>query len=161
MSFKTADLYDAHAADVQVMEPGFRSFGRKRTFSGPAQTVVALEDNSMVREQLEGPGGGRVLVVDGGGSLRCALVGDRLAQLAIDNDWAGLVVFGAIRDSADIDGMQIGVRALGTNPKKSVKRGAGAAEQAVTVAGVRVRPGDWVYADEDGVLVAPTQLGVV
>ena len=155
MTFSTADLYDEHSEIVRVMDPVFRAFGRKLAFSGPAQTVLALEDNSKVREQLQTDGGGRVLVVDGGASLRCALVGDRLAQLAIENGWAGILVSGAIRDAAVIDGMQIGVRALATNPRKSVKRGSGVVGEAVAVAGVRVGPGDWIYADVDGVLVSP------
>ena len=154
MSFKTADLYDAHSVSLRVMDPVFRAFGRKVTFEGEAHPVLALEDNSKVRTALEQPGRGRVLVVDGGGSVRCALLGDRLAQLAIDNGWSGVVVFGAIRDSADIDEMDLGVRALATNPKKSVKRGQGADGIAVRIAGVQVAPGDYVYADADGVVVA-------
>lgn len=158
MSIKTADLYDDFADEVQVTDPVFRSFGRKLAFAGPAFTIQALEDNSKVRAALEQPGEGKVLVVDGGGSVRCALVGDRLAALGVDNGWAGIVVFGAIRDAAVIDGMEIGVRALATNPRKSVKRGHGVEGETLRLAGVTVAPGDWVYADEDGILVAPRRL---
>ncbi|MCB9649925.1 MAG: ribonuclease E activity regulator RraA [Deltaproteobacteria bacterium] len=157
MPFKTADICDQHA-EVQVADPVFRAFGRKVAFCGPAHTLRVFEDNSLVRAALETPGGGRVLVVDGGGSLRCALVGDRLAALAVENDWAGIVVHGAIRDSADIDGMALGVRALAANPRKSVKRGDGEAGLTVTFAGVRIAEGAWVYVDADGVLVSDHRL---
>lgn len=158
MSFKTADLYDAHGDELSVMDPVFERFGRRLAFSGPAHPVLAPEDNSLVRAALEKPGAGRVLVVDGGGSVRCALVGDRLAALAVDNGWAGIVVYGAIRDAAEIDEMDIGVRALATNPSKSVKRGHGVDGERVRVAGVQVKAGDWIYADRDGVVVATRQL---
>ncbi len=140
------------------MAPVFRHFGRKLSFSGPAHTLKVHEDNAMVRAALEEPGEGRVLVVDGGGSVRCALVGDRLAQLAIDNGWAGIIVSGAIRDSADIDGMEVGIRALATHPLRSIKRGQGVQGEVVNVAGVDVRPGAHIYADSDGILVTATAL---
>ncbi len=131
------------------------SFGGVSAFCGPIATVVAPEDNTFVRTMLEAPGRGRVLVVDGFGSVRCALVGDNLAQLAIDNDWAGIVVNGAIRDSAVIDAMDVGVKALATNPRKSVKRDLGVIDATVTFLGVRFAPGWWCYADDDGVVVSP------
>jgi regulator of ribonuclease activity A len=158
MSFKTADICDEHAEEVQIAGAGFRAYGRKLAFCGPVHTVRVFEDNALVRAALETQGQGRVLVVDGGGSLRCALVGDRLAALAIENGWVGIVVYGAIRDSADIDAMDLGVRALGTHPMKSVKRGEGEVAGEVTFLGVRVREGDWLYADGDGVLVAARAL---
>ena len=158
MAFKTADICDDYAEEVQVADPVFRAFGRKLAFCGPAHTVRVFEDNARVRAALETDGAGRVLVVDGGGSLRCALVGDRLAALAVDHGWAGLVVFGAIRDSAEIDAMELGLRALATHPRRSIKRGAGEVDVAVSFASVTITPGDWVYADADGVLVAPRAL---
>lgn len=158
MTFSTADLYDAHEDDVAVVDPGLRAFGTVRRFAGAVHTLAVFEDNSLVRRALETPGDGRVLVVDGGGSLRCALVGDQLAKLAIDRGWAGLIVWGCIRDSAIIDTMPIGVRALATSPRRSVKRGHGIEGQAVRFLGARFAPGYRVYADEDGILVSPTPL---
>ncbi|RME33742.1 MAG: ribonuclease E inhibitor RraA, partial [Gammaproteobacteria bacterium] len=125
MSFATADLYDAHEDRLQVALPIFRDYGGRRRFCGPISTVKAFEDNTLVRAALEEPGEGRVLVVDAGGSLRCAMVGDNLAQLGIDNGWSGIVVHGCIRDSGPIGEMAIGVKAMATNPRKSVKRGEG------------------------------------
>jgi regulator of ribonuclease activity A len=154
----TADLWDAHPDVVAVLDPGLLRFGARPRFAGPAHTLAVFEDNSLVRAALETPGRGRVLVVDGGGSLRRALVGDRLAQLAIDHGWSGLVVWGAIRDAGIIDGLPLGLRALGTTPRKSIKRGQGVAGEAVRMLGVTIAPGSWVYADEDGVLVAPRKL---
>lgn len=158
MSFQTADLCDSYGDELEVMDPVFRSFGCTSAFCGPAYPVRALEDNSIVRATLETPGQGRVLVVDGGGSVRCALVGDRLATLAIDNGWAGIIVYGAIRDSAEIDTMVVGVRALATHPRRSLKRGQGVAGEPVRVAGVKVAAEDWIYADADGVVVARREL---
>ncbi len=120
----TADLMDEHP-DAQVAHPVLRAFGAKPCFSGPIHTVVAPEDNTLVRAELEKPGEGRVLVVDGLGSLRCALVGDNIAKLAVDNGWAGVVVNGCIRDSAVIASMDIGIHALATNPRKSIKADQG------------------------------------
>lgn len=149
----TADICDDHP-DVQVTDPVFRDYGERVAFSGPIATLKVFEDNTLVREALEQPGDGRVLVVDGGGSTRCALVGDRLATLAKDNDWAGIVVYGCIRDRAAIAGMDVGVKAIGTTPRKSVKRGEGQRDLVVTFAGVRFAPGAHLYADADGVVVA-------
>lgn len=154
MQFSTADLCDAHGDDVQVAEPIFRLYGGLDSFAGPAMTLKVFEDNSLVRQALEGPGEGRVLVVDGGGSLRCALVGDVLGQLAIDNHWAGLVVYGCIRDAAELAGMAIGIRAIQTHPRKSHKRGIGDSGMTVRFAGVTVRSGDWIYVDEDGIVIS-------
>ncbi len=156
--FKTADLYDEHGDDLKIAEPGFRSFGARAAFSGQISTVKVHEDNVLVKQALGEPGGGRVLVVDGGGSMRCALVGDLLGQMAIDNNWAGIVVYGCIRDSRDINAMPVGVRALGTHPAKSVKRGAGTREENVTFAGVTFVPGHYVYCDEDGIVVSRNNL---
>lgn len=157
MSFKTTDLSDAHA-DAQVAEPLLRHFGGRRRFHGPIETLRVFEDNALVRAVLEGPGAGRVLVVDGGGSLRCALVGDQLAALAARNGWAGVVVHGCVRDSADLAAIELGVLALATNPRRSVKGGAGERGAELRFAGITLRPGQHLYADEDGVLVAEREL---
>ena len=152
MGWCTADLCDQFE-ELQVAEPVFRAFGGAPAFSGAAATLKVFEDNSLVRGALEGPGEGRVLVVDGGGSMRCALVGDMLARLAMDNGWAGAIVFGAIRDSREIAGIDLGVYALATHPRKSRKHGDGQKSVSVSFAGVTFRPGEYVYADEDGLLL--------
>lgn len=160
MRWCTADLCDHHIDELQVAEPLFQAYGGRPAFRGPAVTLAVFEDNSLVREALEGPGDGQVLVVDGAGSVRCALVGDMLAQIAIDNGWAGIVVHGAVRDSRVISQMPLGLRALATCPRKSVKRGQGRRDTEVTFAGVSIRSGDWIYVDEDGLLVAPRELSL-
>ena len=158
MTRSTADLYDLYGEQVRVASPMFINYGAKRIFSGPISTVKVHEDNSLVRQALEEPGEGRVLVVDGGGSLRCALLGDRLASLAGDNHWEGVVVHGCIRDCAAISGMPIGVKAMGTNPRKSARKGAGDRDVPVTFAGIIFRPSAYLYADDDGILVADQKL---
>lgn len=158
MTFQTTDLCDANEGKVRVVAPMFRSFGGKARFAGPISTLKVFEDNSLVRSALETAGAGRVLVVDGGGSMRCAMVGDQLAALGVKNGWAGIVVYGCIRDSGPIAGMDIGVFALGTHPQKSVKKGAGDQDIPVTFGGVTFVPGHWLYADEDGVIVADAPL---
>ena len=158
MSFATADLYDQHEHRVQVLEPMLSDYGGKRRFSGPIATVKVFEDNSLVRAALEEPGAGKVLVVDGGGSLRCALIGDKLAELASRNGWAGLVVYGCIRDAAAIATLPIGLKAVNTTPRKSVKQGAGDRDIPVQFAGVTFTPDWFLYADEDGVLVSEQPL---
>jgi regulator of ribonuclease activity A len=150
---KTADLYDIHEEALQICSPVFRHFGGRREFHGPIATLKCFEDNALVRDQLEQPGEGRVLVVDAGGSLRCAMLGDQLAQLAVDNGWEGVVIYGCIRDAVEISDMPLGVLALATHPRKSVKKGAGEVGGEVNFAGVHFRPGEWLYADEDGVVV--------
>jgi regulator of ribonuclease activity A len=158
MSFKTTDLCDQYADVVQIAEPLFGDFGGLIAFAGPIVTLKVFEDNSLVRAALEEPGRGRVLVVDGGGSLRCALLGDQLAALAEANDWAGIVVSGCIRDSAAIAELDIGVKALAVYPLKSVKRGVGERDIPVRFAGVNFIPGHHLYADEDGLLVSEKPL---
>lgn len=163
MTFATADLCDRHEeqlrnGEVHVVAPLFRSFGGRNAFHGPIATLKLFEDNSFVRKALEQPGAGRVLVIDGGGSTRRALVGDQLAALGVKNGWAGLVVYGCIRDSAAIAGMDIGVLALTTHPQKTDKKNVGEADIPVTFGGTTFRPGEWLCADEDGVLVAQTAL---
>lgn len=154
MTFTTADLCDAHSDRLQIAEPIFRDFGARIAFEGRITTVRAPEDNSLVRKVLEENGNGRVLVVDGAGSMRCALLGDQLAQLAVKNRWAGVVVNGCIRDSAVIAGLQLGVKALGTHPLKTAKRSEGEKDAVVRFAGVTFTPGHHVYADADGIVVA-------
>lgn len=154
---KTADLCDAHD-DVQVAEPVFRDYGARREFAGPIATVRVQDDNTLVRQQLETPGGGRVLVVDNGGSIRCAMIGDRLGRLAEENGWVGIVVHGCIRDADDLAGIQVGLKAIGTVPRRSGKTGGGETGVPVEFAGVRFAPGAWIYADADGIVVAAAQL---
>lgn len=158
MNYATADLWDANEGQIQVAEPIFSDYGGKRSFWGPVRTLKCFEDNSLVRQALGYPGDGAVLVVDAGGSRRCAMLGDQLAELAVKNGWAGVVMFGLIRDSAVIGEMELGVKALGTLPIKSVKRGEGQLDVPVTFAGVTFAPDNWLYADADGIVVADTKL---
>ena len=159
MTFATADLCDDHphlleSGHLSVLPPVFRHFGRRATFCGRIVTLRVFEDNALVRSALEAPGNGHVLVVDGGASMRCALVGGQLGRLAQDNGWSGVIVNGCVRDTAEVEGFDIGVRALGTHPLRSRKDGQGERNVAVEIAGVRMQPGDWLYADADGIVVA-------
>jgi len=158
MDFLTTDLCDAHPEEIDVLAPFFQRFGGAARFCGPIATLKVFEDNALVRTVLSEPGLGRVLVVDGGGSLRCALLGDQLGALAVENGWAGIVVNGAIRDSVALGQLPLGVRALATHPLKSIKRGEGQRDLTLQFSGVRMHPGDWLYADEDGVIISPTPL---
>ena len=154
----TPDLCDAHGDIVRVAAPLFRSFGGRDFFAGRLSTLRCFEDNSKVREQLATPGDGRILVVDGGGSKRRALLGDQLAALAVKNGWAGLVINGCIRDVQAIAGMDLGVQALGSHPMKTDKRGLGDLDVVIEFAGVRFVPGEWGYADANGIIVADRDL---
>jgi regulator of ribonuclease activity A len=158
MSQATADLYDAHGESIRVLAPMFRDFGGNTSFEGPVVTLKVFEDNSLVRSTLEQPGLGRVLVVDGGGSLRCALVGDQLAELGVKNGWSGIVVYGCVRDAGPMSGMPLGIKALGTNPRKSIKKGDGSRDIDVRFAEVLIKSGEYLYADLDGIVVADTKL---
>lgn len=163
MTFATCDICDANedkiaAGTLSVLPPVFQKYGKHSAFSGQAATLKVFEDNVLVRAALEMPGNGHVLVVDGGGSMRCALVGGNLGVLAQKNGWAGIVVNGCIRDSEEINTCEIGVRALATHPQRSVRKGIGERELRVSIAGVAVNPGDWIYADADGVLVSTQKL---
>jgi regulator of ribonuclease activity A len=163
MGFSTCDLCDANEnliADgaLAVLPPVFRSLGKRAAFAGQAATLKVFEDNVLVRAALETAGAGRVLVVDGGGSLRCALVGGNLGKLAEKNGWAGIVVNGCVRDADELDACDVGIRALALHPQRSVRKGVGDRDIVVTIAGVTVRPGDWIYADVDGVLVTRAKL---
>ena len=156
---KTTDICDEFPDDVEVAEPLLRQFGGRRHFSGPVTTIKVHEDNLLVRRAVEQPGEGRVLVVDGGGSTRRALLGDILAGLAADNGWAGIVINGCIRDSVDIAEIDVGVMALATVPRKSHKNGVGEIDVSVSFAGLTFRANRYVYADEDGLLLAHKKLG--
>lgn len=165
MDFKTTDLCDEFfdlcnqfSDRLQIAEPVFGDYGGEMMFSGPIVTLKVFEDNALVRKVLEEPGEGRVLVVDGGGSTRCALLGDQLAELAEDQGWAGVVVNGCIRDSAAIGEIGIGVKALGVHPLKTIKRNTGERNIPVCFAGVTFQPGHYLYADEDGLLVSEKPL---
>ncbi len=154
MSFATTDLSDAHP-EAQVCDPEFGDFGGNLAFHGVIKTLKVFEDNTLVRTILETPGEGRVLVIDGGGSLRCALVGGNLGVLAVKNGWVGIVVNGCIRDSEEIAGQDIGVKALGLHPRKSEKGlHSGHADKVVAFAGATFKPGAWLYADADGIVVS-------
>ncbi len=155
MPFKTADLLDEADHDVQVaVVPGLKNFGGKRRFHGPIATVRSDNDNSRVREYLWGPGEGRVLVIDNGGALTCAMLGDMMAAKAIENGWAGIVINGCIRDSVEVGAMDIGVKALATNPRRSDKQDRGEAGIPLEFGGVQFRPGEFLYSDEDGILLS-------
>jgi regulator of ribonuclease activity A len=153
MEFSTADLVDEHGEAVQSCDLQLRQFGGHRRFHGPIRTVACFQDNALVRQVLSEPGDGAVLVVDGGGSLHTALVGDLIAGLAQANRWAGLVVNGAVRDTEALGGLDIGIKALGSNPRKSAKLAAGQVDVPVSFGGVTFRPGEHLYSDEDGVVV--------
>lgn len=157
MPFKTADLCDAHEDRVRVLDLRLQDYGARIDFHGPVSTVRALEDNSRVREAVAEPGEGRVLVVDGGGSTRRSMLGDNLAALAADNGWAGVVVHGVIRDTEVIATLELGVKALGTCPRKTEKRGQGLRDVPLQFGGITLVPGDWLYADRDGVVVLSAQ----
>ncbi|MDH4029356.1 MAG: ribonuclease E activity regulator RraA [Chromatiales bacterium] len=158
MEVLTADICDAHPGDIEVAEPIMRHFGGRKRFHGETVTMKVHEDNVLVRKAVESPGDGRVLIVDGGGSLRRALLGDRLAALATENGWSGVVVNGCIRDSAEIARIDLGVIALATHPRKSKKNGDGYTGTSVSFAGVTIRPGQYLYADEDGWVIAARAL---
>ena len=159
----TTDLCDANeplfeSGELHVLAPGLLGFGARERFCGTARTLKLFEDNSVLAQAVREPGDGQVLVVDAGGSTRCAVLGGNLARSAADNGWAGVVVYGAVRDIEEIDGCAIGVRALAVTPRRSVKRGEGQRDLVVTACGALVRPGDWIYADRDGVLVSSRRL---
>lgn len=161
--FATTDLCDDHPqlledGRLSILPPLFRHYGQRRSFCGRATTLKVFEDNALVRATLEAPGNGNVLVIDGGASLRCALLGGQLALLAQDNGWAGVLIDGCVRDSDEIDACDIGIRALAAHPRKSAKKNTGERNTRVTIAGVAVTPGDWIYADADGVLVCQQKL---
>jgi regulator of ribonuclease activity A len=159
----TTDLCDQHEerlldGRLQVVMPGLLALGRRAAFAGPCMTLKLFEDNSLLADAVKTSGAGRVLVVDGGGSLRCALFGGNLAKAAATNGWAAVVVHGAVRDADEIDSCDLAVRALALHPRRSVKRGVGERDVPVTFLGVSIRPGAWLYGDRDGVLVSSDRL---
>jgi regulator of ribonuclease activity A len=161
-SFATCDLCDDHKYDTdgnfRVLPPVFKDYGRRLKFAGPVSTVKCFEDNTLVKAAVDSPGLGRVLVVDGGASLRRALVGGNLGKAAAKNGWAGVVVDGCVRDSAELADCDVGIRALALMPLPTEKRQEGQSDVPVQIQGVWVRPGDWLYADEDGIVVSSLPL---
>lgn len=153
MTVLTADLYDERGEGLQSVSVQFQSLGGNARFSGPIRTVACFEDNALLKAVLARPGAGAVLVVDGGGSLRTALMGDMIAESAVAGGWAGVIINGAIRDRVAIGALPLGVKALGSNPRTSSKTGKGSADVVIEFAGVRFVPGRMVYCDEDGILV--------
>lgn len=159
MSFATTDLCDAHEdriaqGSLRIVPPTYLAWGQRTAFHGQAHTLKVFEDNSLVRTALEQAGNGRILVIDGGGSRRCALLGGNLGILAQKNGWAGVLVYGCVRDSDELDACDIGVRALAAHPQKSLKKGIGQEGIDIVFDSVKVSPGNWVYVDRDGILVA-------
>lgn len=157
-AISTPDICDAHPAHVRVLESMLANFGGVDAFGGPVVTVKCYEDNSVIKELAASPGEGRVMVVDGGGSMRRALMGDQVAAQAAANGWAGAVIFGCVRDVDDLAETALGIQAIGSVPVKTEKRGIGDRDVPVTFGGVTVDPGDWVYADNNGVIVADREL---
>src|SRR5271168_241671 len=154
MTFQpTADLVDSIGPDVRSCDLQFRQFGGRAEFAGPISTVRCFQDNALLKSVLSQPGAGGVLVIDGAGSLHTALVGDLIAELARSNGWSGLVINGAVRDAAALRDTDIGIKALGTNPRKSTKTGAGERDVTVSFGGVTFVPGDIAFSDDDGIVV--------
>ncbi len=158
MSWTTADLCDQFSSELQIAEPLFQNYGGRLAFCGQVATIKAHEDNSLVRTLLTEPGAGRVLVVDGGGSLRCAMLGDQLAMLAVQHGWSGVVLNACLRDSVAIAALDLGVKALATHPLRSVKLETGQRDLIVQFGGVTFRPGTFLYADSDGLIVSARSL---
>ncbi|MDA0791423.1 MAG: ribonuclease E activity regulator RraA [Proteobacteria bacterium] len=158
MAYVLPDLCDDHPDLVTVAEPVFTSFGARDSFGGRIATIKCHEDNSLVAERVTEPGQGRVLIVDGGGSLRCGLLGDNLAKQAAENGWEGIVIYGCIRDVEIINVLPLAVKALAIHPMKSVKRGVGLIDEDVHFAGVTFRTGEYAYGDSNGLLVSPRAL---
>lgn len=155
--FMTSDLSDAYEG-LRHLAPGYQDFGGRLRFHGRAKTLVTFEDNRKLRVAVETQGEGRVLVVDGGGSMNCALFGGNLAKLAADNGWAGILIHGCVRDRAELAAAAVGIKALASHPKKSLKRDLGSFDVRLRFSGVTINPGDWIYADEDGVVISDREL---
>lgn len=158
MTISTPDLCDEYGDSIQVAEPVFKHYGALRQFGGEVVTVKCFEDNSKVGEILRTPGKGLILVVDGDGSSRRSLLGDQLVSHAVQNRWSGIVIYGYIRDVEEIETMQIGVMALGVIPRKTEKKGVGEVDIAIECAGLKIKPGDYLYADRSGVVVSDRAL---
>jgi regulator of ribonuclease activity A len=157
---KTADLMDAFQDELLSCEIQFKNYGGRTAFWGPCKTLRCRNDNVILRNTLEQRADGHVLVVDGGGSLHAALMGDIIAGLGHENNWSGIVIYGAVRDTLALGQIDFGVKALGSNPRKSEKKGAGSLDVEVSFGGLSVRPADWIYCDEDGIVVARRQLPI-
>ncbi|MDN3480619.1 ribonuclease E activity regulator RraA [Arthrobacter sp. APC 3897] len=155
MEISTADLYDQHGESLASVSLQFQDLGGRLSFTGPVRTIRCREDNGLVKSVLSSPGNGAVLVVDGAGSLNSALMGDMIAEAAVANGWAGVVINGPIRDRAAVAKLPLGVKALGSNPRKSAKDSVGEVDVPVEFGGVTFRPGATLYADMDGILVEP------
>ncbi|KAJ8485593.1 hypothetical protein OPV22_018078 [Ensete ventricosum] len=165
LQLATAEVCDANphlilSGELRALQPIFQIYGRRQVFSGPVVTLKVFEDNVLVREFLEERGNGRVLVVDGGASMRCAILGGNPVQQAQNNGWAGIIVNGCIRDVDEINGCDIGVRALAPHPMKANKKGIGEKHVAINLAGTRIFDGEWLYADTDGILVSRMEVTV-
>ncbi|ODJ91896.1 ribonuclease activity regulator protein RraA [Pseudomonas viridiflava] len=158
MHYLTPDLCDAYPDLIQIVEPMFSNFGGRDSFGGQIVTLKCFEDSSLVKEQIALDGKGKVLVVDGGGSLRCAMLGDMVAEQASKNGWEGLLIYGCVRDVDMLAQTDLGVQALASHPKKSEKRGIGELNVPVTFGGVTFKPGDYLYADNNGVIISPSPL---
>lgn len=158
MAFLTADLVDEYSDVLRCCDIQFRDYGGRTRFHGPVRTLKLFEDNALLKQTLSGPGDGAVLVVDGSGSLRCSLLGDYLASLGARNGWSGMVVWAAVRDTVALRELDFGLKALGSNPWRSRKTGAGMRDVPVRFGGVVFRPGNWLYADEDGIVVSDQAL---
>jgi regulator of ribonuclease activity A len=156
--FATADLVDAHERTISGCSVQFRQYGGRRAFSGQVRTVKTFEDNSVVRATLEQPGKGNVLVVDGGGSLRRALVGDVVAGIGVKSGWSGILIWGCVRDTEALAKLDIGIKALGSNPVRSGKYGFGQVDVEVVIGDARFVPGHWLYSDDDGLIISPSEL---
>ncbi|MCI2418548.1 ribonuclease E activity regulator RraA [Saccharopolyspora sp. K220] len=153
MTLATADLADREGAQVRSCDVQFRNFGGRAAFEGRIRTVTCFQDNALLKDVLSEPGDGQVLVVDGRGSLHTALIGDVIAEIGRSNGWSGVIINGAVRDSALLADMDFGVKALGTNPRKSTKTGAGAVGEVIELGGIRFVPGEYVVSDRDGIVV--------
>lgn len=159
-AISTPDICDDFSDQVRVLDSVFQSYGGLTSFFGEVVTIKSFEDNSVVKQLVGTPGKGRVIVMDGGGSLRRAILGDMLAEQAADNGWSGLVIYGCIRDCVEVSNTRIGVKALNTHPKKTDKRGLGDLNVPVTFAGQTIKPGDWVYCDGNGIVVSDNELAL-
>ena len=158
MNISTPDLCDANPELVRIVEPLFKNFGGKKSFGGEIVTIKCFEDNSLVKENAGQNGKGKIMVVDGGGSLKKALLGDLIAETAMNNGWAGFIIYGCIRDVGPIGSMDIGVKAINSTPLKTERKGEGELNVPVTFAGVTFSPGEYVYSDETGIIVSGKQL---
>ena len=158
MNFSTPDICDDFLADLQILEPLFSEYGNSEQFSGEVVTIKCFEDNTLLKKMLGTDGAGKVMVVDGGGSIRRALLGDMLAAMAVDNGWQGVLINGCVRDVEILKTINLGIRALNCHPLRSDKRNEGQLNVAVTFAGADIKPGQYLYADENGIVVANAKL---